>query len=138
MESNNLLISSSLGVNLIFIFMLFIFPILSFNNFIFLILFSILIQLFINSGILLLFQLFSISFPFSNDIFILFGNLSHSFIIFSSKYNSLYLLSTSNNNSSSLLFKAFLNIFCIFIFNSSLLSLILSYIGFNSFIFVLN
>jgi len=114
MDSNNLLISSSLGVNLIFIFILFIFPILSFNNFIFLILFSMLIQLFIKSGILLLFQLFSISFPFSNDIFILFGNLSHSFIIFSSKYNSLYLLSTSNNNSSSLFFNAPPNLVNIF------------------------
>ena len=71
-------------------------------------------QLFINNGILLLSQLFSISFPFSNDIFILFGNLSYSFIISSFKYNSLYLLSTSNNNSSSLLFNAFLNLVNIF------------------------
>ena len=71
-------------------------------------------QLFINNGILLLSQLFSISFPFSNDIFILFDNLSHSFIISSFKYNSLYLLSTSNNNSSSLLFNAFLNLVNIF------------------------
>ena len=105
---------------------------------IFLILFSILIQLLINNGNVLLFQLFSISFPFSNDIFILFGNLWLSFIISSLIYNSLYFLSTSDNNSSSLSFNEFLNfvnIFCIFVFNSSLLLSILSYIGFNSFIF---
>ena len=66
-------------------------------------------QLLINKFNLSLFQLFSISFPFSNDIFILFGNLSQSFIIFSLKYNE-YLLSTSFNNSSSLSFKALLNL----------------------------
>ena len=115
-----------------------IFPIFSFNNLIFLILFSILMQSLINKFKLLLSQLFSIFFPFSIEIFILFDNLSKSFIIFSLKYNSLYLLSTSNNNSSSRLFSAFLilvNVFWISFFNSSLLLFILSYIGFNSFIF---
>ena len=105
---------------------------------IFVLLFSILIQLLINKGNVLLFQLFSISFPFSNDIFILFGNLSQYFIISSLKYNPLNLLSTSFNNSSSLSFNAFLNlvnIFWIYDFSSSLVLLAFSHLGFNSFIF---
>ena len=66
-------------------------------------------RLLINKFYLSLFQLFSISFPFYNDIFILFGNISQSFNIFSLKYNS-FLLSTYCNNSSSLTFKALLNL----------------------------
>ena len=49
-------------------------------------------QLLIKKGNILLFQLFSISFPFSKDIFILIGNLSNSFITSSFKY-SLNILS---------------------------------------------
>ena len=63
-------------------------------------------------------QSFSIIFPFSNTVFILFGNFSLSFMISISslKYALLYILSTSNSNSSSLSFKVvliFVNIFCI-------------------------
>ena len=64
-------------------------------------------QLFIiELNLLLSFHSLSDIFPFSNDNFILFGNFSLSFIIFSLQYKSLYFLSTSNNNSSSLSFKA--------------------------------
>ena len=66
------------------------------------------IQLLINNINLLLFQLFCISFPFSNDIFILLGNFSFCFIMSSLKNILLYLLFTSFNNSSSLSFKTFL------------------------------
>ena len=78
-----------------------------------------------------------INFPFFNDILILFGNFSLSFIISSFPKFSLNLLSTSDNNSSSLSFKAvliFVKIFCIFNFNCSFLSSILSNIIFISFI----
>ena len=66
-------------------------------------------QSFINEhNLLLSFQSLSINFPFSNDNFILFGNFSPSFIILSFPYISLYLLSISNNNTSSLSFNAVL------------------------------
>ena len=76
----------------------------------------------------------SIFFPFSNDNFTLLGNFSHCLNIFSSKYILLNFLSTSDNNSSSLLFNSFLifvNVFCISIFNSSLFLIIFSYIIFK-------
>ena len=57
---------------------------------------------------LLLSHSLSIDFPFSIDDLITFGNFSPFLIISSSKYFSLYNLSTSNNNSSSLSFKAVL------------------------------
>ena len=101
---------SSPILNSIFISLLILhFSILSLIIFIFLILSSILIQLFIiELKLLFSFQSLSINFPFSNDNFILFGNFSLSFIMLSLPYKSLNLFSTSNNNSSSLSFKAVL------------------------------
>ena len=93
--------------------------------------FSILIQSLINE----LSHSLSINFPLSNDIFILFGNFSLSFNISSFKYIFSNSLSTSNNNSSSLLlipFLIFVNTFCISNFISSLFFLIFSIIIFNS------
>ena len=78
-----------------------------------------------------------IIFPFSNDFFILFGNFSVSLIISSLQYILLYWLSISNKSWSSLSFKiflAFVNIFWISNFISSLLSVIVSNITFNSLI----
>ena len=86
---------------------------------------------------MLSFHSLSINFPFSNDNFILFGNFSLSFIIFLFPNKLLNLLSTSNNNSSSLSFKTvliFVKIFWIFDFNSSFFSSILSNSIFNSLI----
>ena len=83
--------------------------IFSFIVFIVLISFSILIQSLIKDFNSLLFShSLSINFPFSKDIFILFGNFSVSVNISSLKYNFSNSLSTSNKSSSSLLFKAFL------------------------------
>ena len=114
------------------------FLILSFIKFIFLILSSILIQSFISElNLLSSFHSLFISSPFSNDNLILFGNFYLSFIISSLLNILLYLLSTSNNNASSLSFKAVLiwvKIFWIFAFNSSLFSLILLNNIFNSLI----
>ena len=52
----------------------------------------------IEVNLLLLFHSLFINFPFSNDIFILFGNFSLSLIISSLKNISLYSLSTSNKS----------------------------------------
>jgi len=111
---------------------------LSFIELISIILFSILIQSLINEFNLLLssFHSLSIIFPFSNDIFILFGNFSLFFII-SSLQILLNYLSIFNKSSSSLSFKAFLilvKIFWIFSFISSLLCIIFSNIFFKSLI----
>ena len=74
-----------------------------------------LIQLFIiELNLLLSFHSLSKDFPFSIDNFILLGNFSLSFIIFSLPNKSLNLLSISNNNSSSLSLRIvliFVNIF---------------------------
>ena len=106
--------------------------IIYFILFISLILFSILIHSLILKANLS--SLNSIFFPFPEDNFILLGNFSHCLNIFSSKYISLYFLSTSNKSSSSLLFISFLilvNVFCIFNFNSSLSLIIFSNIIFK-------
>jgi len=72
-------------------------------------LFSIFIQSLINElNLLLLFQSSSVNFPFYKNFFILFGNLILSSIISSLQKLSLYLLSISNNNASSLSFIAVL------------------------------
>ena len=63
---------------------------------------------------LLLFHSLSIVFPFSNNIFVLLGNFSLSFIISSLQYILSNLLSISNNISSSLSFKQFLILVNIF------------------------
>ena len=97
-----------------------------------------LIQLFIiELNLLWSFHSLSISFPFFNDIFILFGNFSPSFIIYSLPNFSSNFLSTSNNSSSSLSFNAvliFVKIFWIFDFNFSFFSSILTNNNFNSWI----
>jgi hypothetical protein len=65
----------------------------------------------------LLFHLWSFFLLFSKIIFIWFGSFSFSFIISSPKYKLLYFSFIFNNNSSSLSFKAVLNlvkIFCTF------------------------
>ena len=64
----------------------------------------------------LLFHLWSFFLLFSKIIFIWFGSFSFSFMISSPKYKLLYFSFIFNNNSSSLSFKAVLNlvkIFCI-------------------------
>jgi len=111
---------------------------LSFIELISIILFSILIQSLINEFNLLLssFHSLSIIFPFSNDIFILFGKFSLFFFISSLQILLNYLL-IFNKSSSSLSFKAFLilvKIFWIFSFISSLLCIIFSNIFFKSLI----
>ena len=65
-------------------------------------------------NLLVLFQSSSDNFPFSKDFFILFGNLILSSIISSLQKFSLYLLSISFNNSSSLSFIALLILVNIF------------------------
>ena len=109
--------------------------------FIFLILFSILIQSLIYEHKLLLSHSLSINLPFSNDNFICFGNFSPFLIIPSLKYLVLYKLSTSDNNCSSLSLSVFLilvNIFCISNFKFSLSFSISSNIFFNDSIDSLN
>ena len=122
-------VSSLSDINFNFILFNLHFLILSFILFIFFILFSILMQSLIIVFNLLLSHSFSIILPFSNNIFILLGNLSHSFNISSLKYLFSNCLSTSINNSSSLSLSAVLNLvnnFCIFNLISSLLFVIFS------------
>ena len=78
--------------------------------FIFLIFSSILLQSYIKELNLLISSHSSfIEFTFSIDDFILVGNRSLSFIIFTLSNNLFNILSASNNNSSSLSFNADLN-----------------------------
>ncbi len=108
------------------------FLIFSLIVFISLIFFSIFIHSLINGANLS--SLNSIFLIFSKDNFILFGNFSLCFKIFSSKYISLNCLSTFNKSSSSLLFISFVilvNVFCISNFNSSLFLFIFSIVTFK-------
>ena len=129
--------------NLISIFIERYFDISFLILFISLILFSIFMHELINEFNLrfLSSHLFWINFPFSNEIFILFGNFSLFWIKSSLKYILSYSLSIVNKIWSSFSFNALLilvNIFCTCIFNSSLSLIIFSYISFKFFIFSSN
>ena len=135
--SINSLKSFSSGINIISRFFdSSIFFIFAFILFIALILFSISKHSFISLIIPLSSFLISKKFLYlSKDDFILSGSFSISFKNSSLKYELSYALTTFNNNSSSLLFNAFLifvNIFCIFNFNSSFFPFKFSYLSFIS------
>ena len=114
------------------------FLIFSLISFILLMLFSILIQLIIIClNLSLSFHSLFRDLHFFRDIFIFSGSFSLSLIIFSLQNKSLYWLSTSDNNSSSLSFRTLLilvNVFWMSDFNLSLSLFIFSNIFFNSFI----